>query len=136
MKKYFATYDQSLALKELGYDEPCFGQFYKHPSQEKEEFRLFKDCVWEDRTTSYWVTNISPNFVSAPTKSQIFEFFREKHGLWFRPDFYDEMKTYDYQGSVHKLGRFSSLASLDNHKTVEELESACIDKMIEITKNK
>lgn len=29
MEKYFVTYNQSLALKELGYDEPCFGWFMK-----------------------------------------------------------------------------------------------------------
>ena len=27
MEKYFATYNQSLALKELGFDEPCFAGY-------------------------------------------------------------------------------------------------------------
>lgn len=27
MEKYFVTYNQSLALKELGFDEPCIGKF-------------------------------------------------------------------------------------------------------------
>ena len=29
MEKEFVTYDQALALKELGFDEPCFG-WYEH----------------------------------------------------------------------------------------------------------
>jgi hypothetical protein len=118
MKEEFITYEQALALKELGFDEPCLMYI------DDEE-----DLINDD--TAEWI-----GAVKAPLKQQVFRWFREKHNLWFRPDFYDEMKTYDYQGSVHKLGRFSSLASLDNYKTVEELESACIDKLIEIVKNK
>ena len=120
MEKYFVTYDQALALKELGFDEPCFGYYNM-----KKKFNM------GDYTTKHWKSTCL-----APLYQQAFRWFREEHGLWFRPDFYDEMKTYDYQGSIHKLGRFSSLASLDNHKTVEELESACIDKLIELIKNK
>ena len=68
--------------------------------------------------------------------SMALRWFREKYDLWFRPDYYDEMREYTYQGSIHQLGRHRSLASLDNCKTVEELEAKCIDKLIELVKNK
>ncbi len=29
MKEHFVNYTQALALKELGFDEPCFGRFMK-----------------------------------------------------------------------------------------------------------
>ena len=31
MEKEFVLYEQSLALKELGFDEPCFNRFYTKP---------------------------------------------------------------------------------------------------------
>jgi hypothetical protein len=125
MKEEFVTYEQALALKELGFD-------------------VLINAIWLTNANSElqlgfgsWInSNKSPDHLSAPLKQQVFRWFREKHNLWFRPDYYDEMREYDYQGSIHQLGRYSSLASLDNCKTVEELEAKCIDKLIEIVKNK
>ena len=34
MEKYFANYNQSLALKELGFDEPCLSEFWKRDDGE------------------------------------------------------------------------------------------------------
>ena len=124
MKEEFITYEQALALKELGFDKPCLMMYAD------------KGVIYSRGSFGNQWTNNDKGLLAAPLYQQAFRWFREKHNLWFRPDFYDEMREYDYQGSVHKLGRFSSLASLDNYKTVEELESACIDKLIEIVKNK
>jgi len=135
MEKQFITYEQSLALKELGFDEPCFGQFYKHSSQEKEELRLFQDCDWNDRTTSYWVTNISSHFISAPTFSQAFEFFREKYGY----DVTIKKITKDkYQFIIELICvEDTSYHFVDYYfDSYNEAESACIDKLIKIVKNK
>ena len=140
MQEQFVKYEQAVALKELGFDKPCFGQFYKHPSQEKEELRLFQDCDWNDRTTSYWGTNISPNFVSAPTFSQAFEFFREKYGLHSFIDIYPTkeepnrcwfMIRYIDRSIEEEEDYMSGWFSCQN-----KAESACINKLIEIVKNK
>lgn len=127
MEKYFANYDQSIAMKELGFDEPCMGVYYG--DVEDIQFTL------NVRETQYYAQKGYKNGVLAPLKTQVFEWFRETHGLWFRPDYYDESKEYDFQGSIHKLGRYNSLVTLDNHKTVNDLESSCIDKLIEIVKD-
>ena len=69
MEKEFIPYEQALALKELGFDEPCLGYFDP----------LYKKLViWEKEST-----NSSSNWVSAPTFSQAFSFFREKYGCEF-----------------------------------------------------
>ena len=47
---------------------------------------------------------------------QAFRWFREEHGLWFRPDYYDETRT-DFSGSIHKLGRYSAIASIEECKS-------------------
>jgi hypothetical protein len=130
MKEEFVTYNQALALKELGYDsfmrEDCLAYFNTSNSNHDLE------------TKDWWCLpkNDFQYALSAPLKQQVFRWFREKHDLWFRPDYYDEMREYDYQGSIHQLGRHSSLITLGNCKTVEELEAKCIDKLIEIVKNK
>jgi hypothetical protein len=125
MEKEFVPYDLALKLKAIGFDEPCFGQFYKHPTQKEEEFRLFHDCVWEDRTTSYWRTNISNHFVSAPTFSQAFRFFREKYDLhYLRPTKYSETKWWGIGGNTKVCDSY------------EEAELACLDKLIEIVEGR
>jgi hypothetical protein len=118
MKEEFVTYDQASALKELGFNEPCLMYI-------DDEGDLIND------DTAEWF-----GAIDVPLKQQVFRWFRDKYDLWFRPDYYDEMREYDYQGSIHQLGRYSSLASLDNCKTIDELEAKCIDKLIEIVKNK
>ena len=34
MEKEFIPYEQALALKELGFDEPCFGYYYASDKKE------------------------------------------------------------------------------------------------------
>ena len=124
MKEEFVTYEQAIKLKELEFKERCSHYF------EDAKLKIHNDILGWDFNSSF-ITHCS-----APLKQQVFRWFRDKYDLWFRPDYYDEMREYDYQGSIHQLGRYSSLASLDNCKTVEELEAKCIDKLIEIVKNK
>jgi hypothetical protein len=137
MEKEFLPYQQALALKELGFDEPCFGQFYKHPTQKEEEFRLFHDCVWEDRTTSYWRTNISNHFVSAPTFSQAFRWFREKYNL------HTEIRSYTAKyftiiiQELKDIVRYLEYGGIDlKFDTYEEAELACLDKLIELVEGR
>jgi hypothetical protein len=43
MEKHFVTYNQALALKELGFDEPCFGAYDTHQGDD-------------------WILNIQSNY--------------------------------------------------------------------------
>ena len=122
MNKEFISYEQALALKELGFDEPCFA-FY---TPEKQLIIARGDILQSS----------VENAPSTPTYSQAFRWFREKYGLWFRADYYDEMKEYNFQGSIHELGKYSAVADIGNHKTHEEAELACLKKLIEIVKEK
>jgi hypothetical protein len=131
MEKEFVPYDRALKLKQLGFDEPCFGQFYKHPTQKEEEFRLFHDCVWEDRTTSYWRTNISNHFVSAPTFSQVFRWFREKY------DLHGAVRKRNGNGNIYFEQIFDEdVLQNGPFDTYEEAELACLNKLIEIVEGR
>jgi hypothetical protein len=127
MEKEFLPYEQALELKELGFDEPCFG---------------FYDDISKDFYQSYTHTlsnNNIKNITKAPTFSQAFRFFREKYRLkgevdtadmiWSKWSFKIELK-----GSSYIL--YSGLTEKIYFKTYEEAELECLKKLIEIVKNK
>ena len=121
MEKEFVPYELALRLKELGFDKSTFGGWC-HP------FNNHKPYLQLNQEGEYDIT--------APTFSQALRWFRENYGLWFRPDYYDEMKEYNFQGSIHELGKYSAVADIGNHKTPEEAELACLEKLLEIVESK
>jgi hypothetical protein len=75
-EKDFVPYEQALALKELGFDESCFGYYYTTNGKdwqfaEKSEYYRLDDEI-----------NIGSKFsLLAPLYQQAFSFFREKYNL-------------------------------------------------------
>ena len=68
MEKEFIPYEQALALKELGFDEPCFGAWVNN--------ELF---ITENENPK--IQSLSINQCTAPLYQQAFRFLREKYGL-------------------------------------------------------
>lgn len=128
--KDFVPYQEALALRELGFDEPCICG-YSTSTQQLETYSSF--LVTKDSFT-----------VDAPTYSQAFRFFREKYNLHAEPytanmgaieycflirDLYSEKYVYDnFVGAGASYG--------GTFDTPEEAELACLKKLIEIVKNK
>ena len=110
LEKDFAPYEPSLALKELGFDEPCFGLFIRDKSL------LVKEMPNQNECEIYF------GGILAPTFSQAFRWFREKHNL------------------KDKYGVFPHHTIMFNYiiggGKEEEAELACLRKLIEIVKNK
>ena len=71
--KDFTLYPEALELKQLGFDEPCF-TYYKN-NQLSHVLELVKNSEIEN------VNNEPDDYISAPTYSQVFRWFREKYGL-------------------------------------------------------
>ena len=120
MKNEFIPYEQALALKELGFDEPVIAMY-------KEEFKkdLYPTKYWsKDNRNSMWIEGV----ISAPTYSGVFRWFREKHNLCgvITPQSY-EIWGYPDGGCI--------IEQYPVH-TYEEAEQACLDKLIEICKTK
>jgi hypothetical protein len=84
MNKDFIPDEQALALKELGFDEPCFGFYFK--GEEDENFNLIPN----GRTGGFFGYQFD-----APTYSQAFRWLKNKHGLygWVTSKTIDENKT-------------------------------------------
>jgi len=110
--KDFVPYQEALELKQLGFDEPCFGWFAS------------------DRTLVKEVTEKS-DFTLAPTYSQAFRWFRKKHNLksciMFRTSMEDNKEYYDWliKGQEVVYRHFT---------TYEQAELACLQKLIELVK--
>ena len=128
MTKEFVTYEQALALKELGFDEPCFG-YWKS-----------KNWLIQEKTRTDGYTHADQE-CSAPLYQQAFRWFRDVHELegvvqqandytWYKFSIYQKSNFYTSEG--WKVLKSQGL----EYKTYEEAESVCLDELIEIVKTK
>jgi hypothetical protein len=138
MNKDFTLYSEALELKQLGFDEPCIAYYTVVPEENINWFTISEQAV----TDSSNIFGSSKNYntkwfetegtISAPTYSQCFRWFREKHNLksciMFRTSMADNEEYYDWlikgQEVVYR-----------HFKTYEEAEKECLIKLIEIVKN-
>ena len=125
MEKHFVTYNQALALKELGFKKLCFG-WYEHSGN-------FYYCYQEGLVPPSPSKKLIKGCCLAPLKSQVFEWFREKHGLFSEIQPYLIIGT-QWRYTITNRNNSSGLPHKEQFKTYEEAESACIDKLIEIVK--
>ena len=129
MTKEFIPYEQALALKELGFDEPCLGYYV---GKDREVYVPNEDVI----------APFSPDLDSkvmfrAPLYQQSFSFFREKHKLIAYPQWRID-NTWDI--TIQQLDGYGLLSgqttlSVIKKSTYEEAEQACLDKLIKIVKN-
>lgn len=125
MDKNFVSYTQALALKQLGFDEPCLAVYRGGSLYHNGVGGYYSDGNWDEHR-SYGDEN---QWVSAPLYSQAFKFFREKYYIHSYID-----STYTTGFYLYEY-RISTKDSLFGFNTNEEAESACLDKLIELCKN-
>ena len=145
MNKEFVTYDQALALKELGFDEKSLAYWFNETPLNPEGQCLVYYQKPYDNTK---ITNgVIREYSWAPLYQQVFRWFREKHGLYihFVPEFYMTGINFNWQilwylpkekWTEYVVSNGTMLFG-DNgeYPTQEDAENACLDKLIEIIKN-
>jgi len=127
MKKEFAPYELAVKLKELGFNEPCFG-FY------------LEDGTWtpasysREGTVYPSNTDLLPEWCAAPLYQQAFRWFREKHEVFGIVNF----GTNDFTFNIYNSDGLGLLTkeSLAFNGAYEEAELACLTKLIEIVEQK
>jgi len=126
MNKEFVTYEQALALKELGFDEPCL--FHT----------LGGEINFYRNTQDYFPKNDKNGIgFSAILYQQAFRWFREKHNLFCEiqmdrttePKFCFVIFKYEHFGNYEKV----EVDEWYLYRTYEEAEQVCLTKLIEIT---
>jgi hypothetical protein len=133
MEKEFITYEQALTLKELGFNEPCFGWFRSSliPSNFTEFF--LETEFGMNESPSDWVnSNFLEKACSAPLYQQCLRWFREKHGLHYIVCKNIQIDGYGYREviQIHYMEENKNTI----FKTYEEAELECLKKLIEIVK--
>ena len=119
MENEFVPYEIALALKELGFDEPCFG-LYAPPCK--------------TISLHHYGLLTAKEQILAPLYQQAFRWFREKYDLdktidnWIEQPMDGEIwdKAYQYYINGESYHPY--------FKTYEEAELECLKKLIEILK--
>jgi len=119
MEKEFVPYELAVKLKALGFDEPCFG-WYEHNGN-------FYYCYQEGIVPPTPSKKLIKGCCLAPTFSQAFRWFREKH-------FKMSYVYYDLKYKFSFCIGYNDKAK--EYETYEEAELACLDKLIEIVEYK
>lgn len=127
MIKEFVPYQESLELKELGFDEPCICMYnsYEHLKGVivgSIDGDYIKKDKWDER-------------LPAPLYQQAFHWFRQKYNLW---NMIYPRDGWNY--TIQEIDNIPSVFGNSYHKTemktYEEAELACLRKLIEIVKKK
>jgi hypothetical protein len=114
-EKEFVPYEQALALKELGFDEPCFGYFY---TEDKFFDTKIKNSELDEECS-----------ISAPLYQQAFRFFRDKYGCCGYANIHKNIVGKYFLSSFSKYHTV-----LGVYNTWEEAELECLKEMIKVVK--
>lgn len=133
MYKEFVPYEESLELKELGFDEYCIKILN---SQYK---RNYKKQEWVSGYLYYPEEGLSLNkasyiYTDIPLYQQVFRWFREKYDLdsYVSRDYSLREIPKQYCYTIHME---EGLEESKNFNTYEEAELECLRKLIKIVKN-
>ena len=129
MKNEFVPYEQALALKELGFDEPVLAKWIWDECPElmiKGNKYMWTEGEIKSGKIKHW---------KAPLYQQAFRWFREKYGLisYVHPlALLQDTKKWCYE-----ITNFESSWDEDSDlHTLEEAELACLLELINICKKK
>jgi hypothetical protein len=121
MEKEFVSYEQAVALKELGFDEECLA-FYELGNKEVQVVGVSQRYNDPSLLT---ITDFC-----APLKQQVFRWFRENDYInYITYNNWDYMYSFFIDGKHHAFH-----AVVSNFIYYEEAENACIDKLIKLDK--
>ena len=144
MEKEFVPYELALRMKQLGFDEPCFGRYYY-----KESYPMLNPNSGETELVFEFGQYIKQTEITilAPLYQQAFRWFREKYDLYswiqlhngyINDSFYPELPI-TFSIMDRKTGNESYERDIPHnylYKTNEESELACLKKLIEIVEQK
>lgn len=141
MQENFTPYNEAIELKKLRYTEPCFS-FYSCDNKDKIYY-----CVDPDDLTLNWDNHSKHDYnnlsyvyrTSAPLYQQVFKWFRDKHNL---QSVIESNANHEIHGKkTYSITIFYSFGNCffdkeGEYNTYEEAELSCVQKLIEILKQK
>lgn len=137
MVNQFVTYEIALKLRELGFNEECFGYYKTYLSDNTPELIIIK-CNYN---SGKYITIPEEFHVDAPLWQQAIDWVREKHNLHIKfmiNDSYDvndktwEFKIFDIDWGGDRV--VHTLYKGKGFKTFNEMREFAICKSIELIK--
>ena len=134
IEKELIPYKEAFALKELGFDEPCF-EMSEHKKLCNEQSKP-EGCQLHNLRCAYPNCTIDKSIIPIPlpTFSQAFRFFRENYGLHSNVKCINT--TYNNHFRFEIESNSETLYCRNLFDTHEEAELACLEKLIEIVETK
>lgn len=120
MTNEFVPYEQALALKELGFDEPCLAWA---------TLEYHNVIHIGNRYKTHRETDLPTKPFGVPTYSQAFRWFREKYGFFHYVTTHDST---DFEWYIYDKYQNDWEDDIVQN-TYEEAELACLKKLIEIS---
>ena len=159
ISKNFIPYDLALKLKELGFDEPCFGYYTPMKEWMMKGTRLnpkrhFHGCNWANSDNSMYFMYKQNSFgdrdsvvknseftkaihnVAAPLWQQVIDWFRIKYNWLIVVDVANSNEYYAAIREYDKIGAIISKIPYKIYSIYEEAREQAILKAIELIKNK
>jgi len=130
LQKDFVPYELSLKMKQLGFDEPCFGRYYY-----KESYPMLNPNSGETELVFEFGQYIKQTEITilAPLYQQCFRWFREKYNL---KGHVEPVEYLDGTPDTYHWSIFNNCNSGNDQLTHEEAELACLEKLCEIVEQK
>ena len=133
LQSEFIPYIKALALKELGFNEPCIAWY----NTKNEFYMVYQPGYINGKKTNYIATNINYNNTdetcSAPLYQQVFKWFRENHNYNTEVGYRNAYK--DYLANLYPIQPATKVHFCGTYKNYEQAELACLNKLILICKN-
>lgn len=129
MKEQFVPYDLAIKLKELGFDEQCFG-YWTRPVILR--LKNIEDVIINFEYVEFVCQ--SDDSCLAPLWQQAFDWFRERHRLLVIPINYIE-----WYFEIHEIGLLAETVFIEDSETAPTYNAAlpkALEKLIEIVKTK
>jgi hypothetical protein len=134
MNKDFTLHPEALELKQLGFDEPCIAWY-----AENKELQIAPDTYkkWSFKAcnNSNIISVFNSDCITAPTYSQAFRWFREKHNYHVIIDFNQSKNNKWYYGII-QIDHNISVSPDVEFETYEEAELAALKELIKTIKDR
>jgi len=129
LEEQFVPYQPSFDMKELGFNEPCFGYYNDN------KFGFFPEIRSRNTNSEFKF------YPTAPTFSQAFDFFEEKYKLYCTIEQYNNEFFFFRITDMVIPRRFEEypyelLRNIEESTTKKEAMLKAVLKLIEIVKNK
>lgn len=140
MEKEFVPYELAVKLKELGFNKLCMyawcemGGFNRYTRERIDIYYTLKTngnpfgLFSEGHNWNRAIEGSNKNKIqcSAPLWQQSFDWFREKHNLYY------SILPLGYNVNAIRVGPLGNLLSYGNNYNYQEARQACLEKLIEL----